>query len=112
MVLSTKEFVLPPETEDEEQLIAQYIGPHPHEWGRAYAYFPDYGPSVATIIRSLRWVHGTVEETAASWRIPEDAVRAAIGFYRQNRDYIDARIMLEDDDWNSQFLGPDGRPLP
>ena len=100
-----------PETEDEEQLIARYIKPHPHKHGRAYAYLFDFGPSVSAIIRALQAGNGEVAETAASWNVPEDAVRAAIAFYRRHREYIDARHLLEDDQFESELAEPRGRLL-
>ncbi len=84
----------------ETELIGRYIKPHPHKSGRAYAYFPDYGASVAAIVRDLA-VDGDVARTAAAWRMPEDAVRAAVGYHRRNRAFIDARILLEDDQFGA-----------
>ncbi len=87
---------------DEDDLIARYIGPHPDKRGRAYARLRDYGPSVSAIIRDLKADRPFVE-TAASWELPDDAVRAAIAFYRQHRAFVDARILLEDDEWSDWF---------
>ncbi len=84
---------------DEADLITRYVVPHPGKRGRAYAYLEDTGPSVSAIVRGLR-VDPEIAEMAASWNISEEAVRAAVGFYRRHRAYIDARILLEDDDWN------------
>lgn len=83
---------------NEAELIARYIGPKPGKRGRAYAHLPATGPSVAAIVRSLM-VDPDIAEAAAAWGIPEEAVRAAIAFYRRHRAFIDARILLEDDAW-------------
>ena len=49
-----------PDAEDEDNLIARYIKPHPHKFGRAYAYLFDSGPSVSTIVRGLQTEKGDV----------------------------------------------------
>ena len=87
----------------EAELIARYIKPHPSDRGRAYAWFPAYGHSVAAIVRALRSRGGDVNETAADWEMPEEAVRAAIAFYRRHRALIDARILIEDDRFDRDF---------
>ena len=95
-----------PEWEQEErerdELIARYIQPHPHEPGRANAYLPDRGCSVARIVRDLQAGDGIVN-VAATWDLPEDAVHAVIAFYYRNRAIIDARLLLEDDEWDPDF---------
>ena len=87
----------------EAELIARYIKPHPDDRGRAYAYFPDYGHSVSAIVRALGQPDGEIGRTATDWDMPEEAVRAAIAFYRRYREYIDARILLEDDWFDGDF---------
>jgi hypothetical protein len=92
------------------ELIARYIKPHPNERGREYAMVVD-GPSVAAIIRALLGGAGDYAAVAASWNVPTDAVRAAVTFYHRNRAFIDARMLLEDDEWHPEFGGAGGRPL-
>ena len=87
----------------EAELIARYIKPHPSDRGRAYAWFPAYGHSVAAIVRGIRGREGDIGQTAADWEMPEEAVRAAIAFYRRHREFIDARILLEDDWFDQDF---------
>lgn len=91
---------------NEADLIARYIGPKSGDEGRAYARLDATGPSVSAIIRSLMG-NPSVAATAATWNVPEDAVRAAIGFYRRYRAYVDARILLEDDDWSVRTGWPE-----
>jgi len=89
-------------TEQEGALIARHVLPHPHEPGRANAYLAPGGPSVAAVIRSLRADGGKIGATASSWQITDEAVRAAIAYYRRHRAVIDARLLLEDDAWDAE----------
>ena len=59
--------------------------------------------SVAAIVRGIRGREGDIGQTAADWEMPEEAVRAAIAFYRRHREFIDARILLEDDWFDQDF---------
>jgi hypothetical protein len=92
------------------ELIARYIKPHPSKRGREHAVVVD-GPSVAAIIRALLGGVGDYAAVAASWAVPTDAVRAAVIFYQRNRAFFDARMLLEDDEWNPEFGGARGQPL-
>ncbi len=87
----------------DDALIARYIAPRRYEDGRANAYLPDYGYRVAALIAYLQSVNNDVQETARSYQLPEEAMLAAIAFYRQNRAVIDARILLDIDQWDSSF---------
>lgn len=89
--------------EGEVDLIDRYIKPHPSDRGRTYAYFPDHGHSVSAVVRALRMQDGDIGQTAADWELPEEAVRAVVAFYRRYRDYIDARILIEDDWFDGDF---------
>lgn len=89
--------------EQDDALIARYIAPRPHDDGRANAYLPEFGFRVATLIGYLQSIENDVRETARSYQLPEDAMLAAIAFYRQNRAVIDARILLDIDQWDSSF---------
>ena len=83
----------------EAELIARYVKPHPSDRGRAYAWLPAYGQSVAAIVRGIRAREGDIGQLREDWELPKEAVRAAIAFYRRHRPFIDARILLEDDAW-------------
>ena len=84
---------------DADELIARYVRPHPIGHGRAYAVIAD-GPSVSAIIRHVMVEDTDVAKTAKSWHMPEDAVRAALAFYQRHEPYFEARILLEDDDFD------------
>jgi hypothetical protein len=84
---------------NDAELIERHIVPHPIKRGRAYARLRDSGYSVATLLRFLDSVDGDVVETARVYELPEESVLAVLAFYRQNKPYIDAVILLENDDW-------------
>jgi hypothetical protein len=76
---------------DEERLIAEYLESNPHRPG-ADEMRLIYGPSVWAITGYFLGVEGNIAETAHAYRVPEDAVRAAIAYYRRNKTIIDNRI--------------------
>jgi uncharacterized protein (DUF433 family) len=80
----------------DQELIARYIDP---EWdrypsGRADARLKDYGVPVWALIGQLRAIGDDLDELAQSYRLLREAVDAALAYYRQNKKYIDARILL------------------
>ncbi len=89
--------------EGDNELVARYIAPKPHESGRASAYFPNHGFYVATIVGKLLHANGDIQETARAYQLPVDGVLAALAFYRQNRAIIDARLLLDLDQWDPDF---------
>ena len=81
---------------DEQQLIEQYID---QEWdrypgGRADARLKGYGVPVWALIGQLRAIGGDLDQLAADYELPREAVEAALAFYRRNKQYIDARLLL------------------
>lgn len=89
---------------EDDALIARYIAPRPHDDGRANAYLPEFGYRVATLIGYLQSVDNDARETTSFYQIPEDAMCTVIAFYRQNRAVIDARILLDVDQWAPTFV--------
>jgi uncharacterized protein (DUF433 family) len=80
----------------DEELIERYIDP---EWdryssGRADARLKDYGVPVWALIGQLEAIGGNLDELAADYELPREAVDAALAFYRRNKKYIDARLIL------------------
>ena len=90
-----------PKSEIGEPPLDQLVEPDPHKAGRAYARLVGHGTPVWAIIAYLRGTHGDVSRTAADYILPEEAVRAAMRYYDQNREYIDAHILLNDELWES-----------
>lgn len=85
------------EIENEAELIAHHIGPDSTAPGRAYARLTHWPYSVAFIIGTLQLEHGSVANTARTLDIPDEAVQAAIAWYRRYPEYIDARNLIEND---------------
>lgn len=74
-----------------DALIEQYIELDPRRPRLDEAQVKDYGIAVWAIIGRLEAAHGDVEQAAADYDLPPDAVRAALAYYQQNRDMIEAR---------------------
>jgi uncharacterized protein (DUF433 family) len=73
-------------------LIDRYIDSSPY--GIADARLRDYGVHVWAIIGQLRVATGGVDEVAQDYRVPPEAIKAALAYYEQNKEYIDARLLL------------------
>jgi uncharacterized protein (DUF433 family) len=76
----------------DDALISRYVEPHPHRHGPGDARIAEYGFSVWILIDALNAAGQDVNRVAREYHMPPDAVRAAIAFYEQHRDAIDARI--------------------
>lgn len=76
----------------EDELINRYI-----EWApyaRDNARLRGYGVHVWAVIGQLRVTRDDVKEVARLYKIPTEAVEAARAYYRKNKDYVDARLLL------------------
>jgi uncharacterized protein (DUF433 family) len=79
---------------DEQRLIEQHIDPNWDRYGgRADARTCD-GVPVWALIGHLRLVDGDIDKTATAYELPREEVQAALAYYRRNKKYIDARILL------------------
>lgn len=76
----------------EEELVEKYIEQHPNKWGRQHAVLIEDAYPVWAIIGSLIGRKWDVRLTAEDYALSEDQVRAAIGYYRRNKPYIDGRL--------------------
>lgn len=79
----------------EQELIARYIDP---EWdryppGRADARTRE-GVPVWALVAHLRAIGNDSEQLARDYHLPREVVDAALAYYRRNKEYIDARILL------------------
>lgn len=81
-------------TEQEKaDLIARYIEQDPHRPGRYNARLTPYGVAVWAIAGRFEAVnHGDLDEAAADYDIPREAVEAALAYYERNKAAIDARL--------------------
>lgn len=82
---------------DDQKLIEQYIdvgtdGQDPTE--RADVRLRNYGVPVWAIIGQWRALDRDVEQVALDYDISREAVEAALAYYRCNKTYIDARLLL------------------
>ncbi len=75
-----------------EQAIAQYIGMAPHRHGVHYATLREEGIPVWALIGHLIGVDWDVRQVAEDYEIPPAAVEAAVLYYRQHKDALDAVI--------------------
>ena len=78
--------------EQDQQLMAQLIEPHPWKQDVAEARLRDSKISVWAIVGYLQMVDGDAERTARDYRIPGEAVEAVLAYYRRHREAIDARL--------------------
>ena len=76
----------------DQELIGRYIENSP--LGQADARLRESGIHVWAIIGQLRIHGGTVDEVTKDYCVPREAIEAAIAYYRRNKEYIDARLLL------------------
>ncbi len=81
---------------DDQQLIDRYIDLDTDRYsgGRADARLKEYGVPVWALVGQLRVLDGDVDQLARDYELPSEAVQAALAYYRCNREYIDARLLL------------------
>lgn len=79
-------------TDHEAELVSRHIELHPHRPGTAHARLKERGIPVWAIIGHLAMVEGDSAQTATDYVVPQEAVEAAIAYYHQHRDVIDARL--------------------
>jgi uncharacterized protein (DUF433 family) len=84
------------QTLDERQLIERYID---LDWdrypgGRADARLRDFGVPIWALVVHLGATGNDRGQLARDYQLPPSAVEAALAFYEQNKEYIDARILL------------------
>ena len=77
-----------------DALIAKYIEPHPAKPGRAFARVKEYGVPVWALIGFLTEDFSNADQVARDYAIPREAMNAAIAYYQQNREHIDAWLLI------------------
>lgn len=78
----------------EQALIARWIAPNPYKPGPAEAWIGPYGLSVWRTIAYLELNGWDISDAAPDYEIPPEAIKAAVAYYRQHEDAIDARITI------------------
>ena len=69
----------------DDDLIKKYIEPNPNRPGPANVRLVPSALSVWAILGYLEAAHGDICQTAADYDISEEAVRAALAYYRKHR---------------------------
>ena len=87
------------ETLIDDAVLAEMIEQDPDKPGRHNARFKEYGTHLWAVLGGLRRTGGNVAVVAQEWRIPEEAVRAAIRYYERHRELFDAYFLLDDEEW-------------
>jgi uncharacterized protein (DUF433 family) len=82
---------------DEQQLIDKYVDLNYDRYGgRADARLKRSGVSVWAIVTYLGIYDGDVDEVAGIYDLSQEEMDAALAYYRRNKKYIDARILLNE----------------
>jgi uncharacterized protein (DUF433 family) len=80
-----------------DELIARYIEENPNRRGPADARLRDEGTAVWALISYLQAVaQGDLQATAEAYGISTEAMQAALAYYEQHQEPINARIA-----WNA-----------
>lgn len=77
---------------DQQALIDRWIEFHPRKPGEAEARLREYAIPIWAIVGDLPLSHGDVQELALAFEVPNDAIDAALAYYKEHRAAIDARI--------------------
>ena len=81
-----------------EDLIKKWIVPGDYR-KRSEARIAGRGVHVWAIIgRGAATLPDGIQDAATAYALPEEAVQAAVEFYHRNRAYIDAQLLLMNDD--------------
>ena len=83
---------------EDQQLVERYID---LEWdrypgGRADARLRESGVPVWALITYLPLYGGDAEQVADAFKLSREEMDAALAYYRLNKPYIDARILLNE----------------
>ena len=78
--------------EERSDKVTKWICPHPRRRGVEEARLVAPQIAVWALIGHLRTVDWEIARTAAAYRIPVEAVEAALLYYRQHQAAIDARL--------------------
>src|SRR5438067_688747 len=79
-----------PQTPDEDELIARWI--KPNRYRPSEMVLTEYGTAVWALVGFARDLDDPVRETASAYKLPPDAVRAALAYYRRHPLQIDAKL--------------------
>ena len=75
---------------NERALIERWIRPNPHRPSEMV--LDGYGTALWAIVGAARGMEHDLAEVARGYNVPEDAVRAALAYYRRYPLQIDAKL--------------------
>lgn len=75
----------------EQRLIEEHIDT---TWGRVDARLKRVGVSVWSLIGYVRAYDGDTEKARRAFELSLEEMKAALAYYRRNKDCIDARLLL------------------
>ena len=83
---------------DDRQLIEKHIGlDHERFGGRADARLKVSGVDIWAIVTYLNLYEGDADRVAREYDLSPEEMAAALAYYQRYKQYIDARILLNDD---------------
>ena len=85
------------DTKRDQELVSHYIEVDPFR-GRANARVKDRGVRVWAIIAYLKGTNWDVSDAMRAYHLTPEMLEAAEAFYRLNRKYVDAKLLLNSDD--------------
>lgn len=94
MAIQQKRRLPPPDEVDICAMIDQYVEQSPHELGRESARLKGHGISVVALVTALLYQGGDLYAVAEEYEVSAEAVRAAIWYYGNNKQVVDARLLL------------------
>lgn len=81
----------------DQELLEKYVDPDVDRYGgRADARLLNSGVSVWAIVAYLRVYKGDVDKVAWHYDLSHEELEAALAYYRRNKRYIDARVLLNE----------------
>jgi hypothetical protein len=83
--------------EEADALITKYIRRDPNHRGRDRARTGTDAGTVSVWIVISYLKAADIAEVADAYDVPEEAIVAAIAYYRRHRDLIDARLLLQNE---------------
>jgi uncharacterized protein (DUF433 family) len=82
------------QTPPDAELIARYIELNPHKPGEANARLAEFGVAVWALVAYWQSVNRDTAQVARDYRLPVEAVEAALAYYRTHQTVIDARLAV------------------
>ena len=83
-------------TMTERELVAAFIEPDPYHPGPMDVVVRERHIHVWALVNYLVAAEGDIEQTAAAYHISTDAVRAAMAYYKDHQEIIEARLEAND----------------